>query len=161
MVAHGSHWCDLTLRTVKVVSLDPSQQSTLPICLSERSETSIWPPWKLVETWFQWDLCLLPKVVTVVAEKAGRDASVLYHIFSKQISLPLKRKCWKKNVCFASLMLNLKLWSSNVHGKKSLNNQNNRVFVSISSEMGGVPVTLQMQGPGLFFGLHCEVTSGG
>lgn len=41
-----------------------------------------------------------------------------------------------------------------MHGKKSLNNQTITVIVSIASGMGGMLVTVQMQGPGIIFGLR-------
>lgn len=40
-----------------------------------------------------------------------------------------------------------------MHGKKSLNNWTKTVVVSIASGMGGIPVTVQMQRPRIFFGL--------
>lgn len=51
-----------------------------------------------------------------------------------------------------SLKLDLELWWGSVHGKKSLNNQTNTVILSIASRMGGMLVTMQTEGPGIFFG---------
>lgn len=52
-----------------------------------------------------------------------------------------------------------------MQGKKSLNQQTNIIIVNMASEMGGMLVTVQMRGIGIFFGITlcqlCQVNSGG
>lgn len=66
--------------------------------------------------------------------------------------------------CLTQALLKDVGWG-NMQGKKSLNQQTNIIIVNMASEMGGMLVTVQMRGLGIFFGITlcqlCQVNSGG